>query len=868
LVRVGTETTIEDCGTLDNPLATVESTNDGSDTDSGEIDVLCPDVSVEKTTDTPEINAGDTAHYLIKVTASGVGTSVGVTLHDDLPSIDGTWNVAIVDADADDMCGIVGDDLDCSFGDMEPGDEKVIDLSHTTTPEDCGTLSNDVSVSAEVDLDLSDNEVFDVEIIVNCPDILVEKTGSGTVNATESIFYEITVSNIGDGDAYDFEFHDTLPTIAGTWVLTSFDNPPADCDLTGVALSCSIPPDDIFLAGDSFTVRVDADTEFADCGDLTNAASGSASNEAERDLGNNEDEHTITVECPDLTAIKDADGDSPEVVSAGQPIGFTISVLNSDDPGTGTALDVELTDLLPFGDGVDWEIDSDDPVDSCEILGSPPAETLHCEFGDLGLGESASVHVVSDTTQESCKTYPNEASITATNHPELTPSDSVTVECPGLNIAKIATDEEIDAGETAEFEIVVWNTGPGTALDVTLDDELPGANLDWFEVSDPSNSCDDPIVNNELHCEFGDLGVTTMEDSTARVTVAAETDREDCGVLDNRAFANASNSDEIHAGASITVHCPTVEIVKTNDQPDPVLPGTVVSYTLEVTVTDGPANDVVVVDTLPLGLDDPTSISDGGVWDGTARTITWSLGDLANDTYELTYQAAVSLTAEHGDELTNLAIVTSPNSQCPDAETLADECDDESTVTVRVPTLVIDKEADVELITRTLDSEGNLISIDPDTVTWTLTYTLTNGPVTNAVITEPIPAGLTYVPDSEVPDADFDAGTNTLTWTFALLEESGFVTFETTVNEDAPTGEIVNVATIESDETPLDDGEDSIRIVEDQEAGGTGAPSIPNTAMSLPSTSSPLAVLLFGVLLIASLSTLAYANVRSVRRRG
>ena len=71
----------------------MDSTNDGEDTDGGEIDVNCPDVSVEKTTDTPEINAGDEARYQLTVTASGVGTSEGVTLHDDLPPIDGTWNV-------------------------------------------------------------------------------------------------------------------------------------------------------------------------------------------------------------------------------------------------------------------------------------------------------------------------------------------------------------------------------------------------------------------------------------------------------------------------------------------------------------------------------------------------------------------------------------------------------------------------------------------------------------------------------------------------------------------------------------------------------------------------------------------------------
>ena len=300
-VVLSTITTIEDCGPLFNPLAEVFSTNDGSDSDSGAIDVICPDVSVEKTTDTPEINAGDEAHYLITVSASGIGTSEAVTLHDDLPPIDGTWSVVITDPDADDTCGIVGDDLDCSFGDMESGDEKVIDLSYTTSSEDCGTLSNDVFVEAEVDVDPDNNQVLDVEIIVNCPDILVEKTGSGPVNATEEIFFEITVSNIGDGDAYDFVFNDTLPEIAGTWTLTSFDNPPADCELTGLALSCTIPPDNIFLAGDSFTVRVDADTEFEDCGALSNAASGLGLQRARRRSleQRGQPHHHSAMSCPD-----------------------------------------------------------------------------------------------------------------------------------------------------------------------------------------------------------------------------------------------------------------------------------------------------------------------------------------------------------------------------------------------------------------------------------------------------------------------------------------------------------------------------------------------------------------------------------------
>ena len=59
------------------------------------------------------------------------------------------------------------------------------------------------------------------------------------------------------------------------------------------------------------------------------------------------------------------------------------------------------------------------------------------------------------------------------------------------------------------------------------------------------------------------------------------------------------------AEATITVRCPTIGLDKENDAVGSVLPGTTVTYTLTLTVTDGPAEDVMVVDLLPEGLDDP-----------------------------------------------------------------------------------------------------------------------------------------------------------------------------------------------------------------------------------------------------------------------
>jgi uncharacterized repeat protein (TIGR01451 family)/fimbrial isopeptide formation D2 family protein len=423
---------------------------------------------------------------------------------------------------------------------------------------------------------------------------------------------------------------------------------------------------------------------------------------------------------PNLTISKTPDGGT---VNAGDPISFTITVSNA---GPGVATNVDIDDTLPAG--FEW-VESPDKAECTIVL-----NVLHCDIASLASGANFSVTVTSPTQAADCGLVTNTATADADNHAQVTNSGNQTVQCPGLNVVKEADPGNIVAGDTAGFDIVVWNTGPGTALNVTLHDVLPSG-IVWTE-----DSADCEILAGVLDCDFGDLGVTTVLNSPARVTVSGATDRQDCGELDNTAIADADNDEEVEASASITVRCPT---------------------------------------------------------------------------------------------------------------------------------LVIDKAANVELITKTLDPQGNVIDIDPEVVTWTLTYTVTEGPVTNAVITDTIPAGLTYVNGSASNGGVYNAATRTLTWTFPTLSAGGSVTFQTTVNQDAPAGVILNVATIDSEETGPDEGQDSIRIVEDQQLGGTSSaqPSLPSTALNQPSSGGSMAALLFGMILIAALGGLAYVNVVAVRRR-
>jgi hypothetical protein len=155
-------------------------------------------------------------------------------------------------------------------------------------------------------------------------------------------------------------------------------------------------------------------------------------------------------------------------------------------------------------------------------------------------------------------------------------------------------------------------------------------------------------------------------------------------------------------------------------------------------------------------------------------------------------------------------------------------------------------------------------------VTWTLSYTLANGPVTNAVITDEIPVGFEFL------DAA-NGGTlvdGVVTWTFPTVSESGSVTFRTTVDPEtisrvAPT---VNVAVIDSDQTPEDEGQDDVRVtVEAPPLGGnpTPRPLLPDTAAGTGPNGEPITVPieLLAVFFIGSLGALTLANVKARSRR-
>src|SRR5207247_1776002 len=111
------------------------------------------------------------------------------------------------------------------------------------------------------------------------------------------------------------------------------------------------------------------------------------------------------------------------------------------------------------------------------------SQVLHCDLGDMGPGDSESVHIVSATTAASGGDYPNTATAKADNHDPVDASAEIVVLPPSLSITKTADAPLVDAGLPIGFSITVSNSdaeGTGIARSVTLSDPLPGHDgVDW-----------------------------------------------------------------------------------------------------------------------------------------------------------------------------------------------------------------------------------------------------------------------------------------------------------------------------------------------------------------------------------------------------
>src|SRR5438270_588898 len=283
-------------------------------------------------------------------------------------------------------------------------------------------------------------------------------------------------------------------------------------------------------------------------------------------------------------------------VSSGDTIGFDVVVSNN---GPGTATGVTITDPLPAGGDLNWSISP--AVTGCAITGPLGTQVLGCTFaGTLGVASEPTVHITSATTKADCATVRNTATGAASNDDQKSAAESVEVQCANIAIAKTANPAgPVSSGDSIGFDIVVSNSGPGTATGVTITDPLPaGGDLNW-SISPSVTGCGitGPLGTQVLSCTFaGTLGVA----SEPTVHITSSTTQQDCATVSNTATGAASNDGSSTSTASVAVQCPNLSIAKTANPVGPVSAGDSIGFDIVVSNRGpGTATGVTVNDPLP-----------------------------------------------------------------------------------------------------------------------------------------------------------------------------------------------------------------------------------------------------------------------------
>ncbi|HEX9636809.1 MAG TPA: DUF11 domain-containing protein [Acidobacteriota bacterium] len=361
-----------------------------------------------------------------------------------------------------------------------------------------------------------------------------------------------------------------------------------------------------------------------------------------------------------------------------------------------------------------------------------------------------------------------------------------------LSLTKSDSPDPVAPGANLTYTIEVSNAGPSNATSVTMSDPLP-AGTTFQSVTPPMGwMCTDPGVGNNgtVSCTIADLAVGGPYTFTIVVQVTASS-----GVLMNT--ATVSSADDGNAANDSETEDTTVVsadlMVTKSDDPDPVVAGENITYTVTVT-NNGPAaavnamlSDAIpsgttfVSATTPMGWTRTDSVPVGGT-----GTLTFTNPSLANaEVSVFTIVVNVNASAADGGMITNMATATS------------DTADANTGNNTGTATTTVDRQADLSVAK----------SDDPDPVApgANLTYTIevsNAGPsnATSVTLTDLVPAGTSFV--SMTPPGGWMCPNMTVTCTNPDVAVGGPYTFTMVVQVTASSGTIMNTATVAS----ADDG--------------------------------------------------------------
>ena len=422
----------------------------------------------------------------------------------------------------------------------------------------------------------------------------------------EPVTYTLVVRNTGPQAATGVRLTDDLP--AGV-AFESATPTQGTCAEVGGTVTCSLGA---LAGGDTASVEIEVTPQAV--GTLTNQARvASDVNDPDPD-DNAATTETAVDPVADLSVTKSG---APDPVLAGELLTYTVAVHNS---GPSSASGVSLFDTLPAGVTFESAVPS---RGNCSDSGG----TVGCALGTLADGEGASVLITVRAREPGTVTnQANVLSFVADSDSEdnSARAETTVLAAADLSLTKSAAPDPVPAGAQVTYTLAVQNAGPQAATGVTVTDDLP-AGVTFDSATPTQGSCAE--AGGEVACALGTVASGDAASVELKVTAV------DPGAITNEAGVTSDIADprpaDNRASAATTVD-PVADLsVTSSDAPDPVPPGELLTYTLEV--RNGgthAATAVQLVDDLPAEVAFESATPSQGDCSESVGTVECALGTL------------------------------------------------------------------------------------------------------------------------------------------------------------------------------------------------------------------------------------------------
>ncbi len=751
-------------GALGNTATvTADQTDPVPDNDSDSEDTTVTtlaDLAVIKT-GPATVARGSDLDETIMVTNTGPSDAVNVVLSDPTPG-----GLVFVAAAAPCVGG-----FPCALSDLPAGGSVSLTVTYHVPADYAGAdpILNTASVSSDTPdprpEDNADDAATAVDRVPEC-DVAVLKAGPPSAAVGSTVTYGLHVVNNGPDGAENVVLDDTTPPGL------VFVEASAPCTAGFPCTLGDLDPGDVMDLSLTFQVPMGHGGS-----QIVNTATVSTDT-ADTDPGN--DSSTVTTPIGAETTDLTVDKQGPVAAAPGDNIVYTVSVSNL---GPGDATGVAATDTFP-GD-VTWLADTcgGDFQDGVWNIGALAAgSSATCEITahvDLAAaGPQANSVVVSGTEPESDTTNNDDAVVTGLGAPAA-----------DVGVVKAGPARAYPGG-TLTFALTVVNHGPGSALDVVLDDTTPPG-LVFVEASAPCTG--------GFPCTLGDLAAGSAV--TVGVSFQVPTDYAGVDPIVNTASVSTTSqdTDSTNDTDDATVDfIPEADLsVVKDDGLTTAVPGTPLTYTI-VVANAGPGDVVggTVTDVFPATLLAPSwsCVASAGATCGSG---TGNITDVVSIPQggTLTYTVTSTVAPDATGDLVNTATVTMPPG-------MVDPDPDDNTST------------DVDVLVSTADLGVTKTDLPDPVVAGTgLAYTLAvvnNGPstATGVTVVDTLPSGVTLQSATPSQGSCSTAG-NVVTCTLGVLAPSGTAGITLTAEVDpAATGTLTNTVTVSGDGTdPVPDND-------------------------------------------------------------